>query len=110
MQAEEAAKLFERALVVVHAQVVLDAGQPGIAPVALDDEQSGRPLAAAVSSFCLGGIEAVEQALGQRLAGSLLERVCETVDRRARDEMFFALGGVTGARCGCRPSRCTSRP
>ena len=96
VEAVEAPQLLDRALVVVDAEVDEGVGQPGVAAVALDDEQRGRLLAAAVAAGCLRRGEAVEQPLGERSPGGGRERVDERVDRLRRDE-DVALGRVAVA-------------
>ena len=56
----------ERVRVVVDAEVDQRVGEPRVAAVALDDEERRRLPAAAVATRGLGGVEAVEQPLGER--------------------------------------------
>ena len=68
MQVVEARELGDRLRVVVDAQVDEDVAEAGVAAVALDDEQRGRLLAAAVAAGGLRRGEALEQPLGERAA------------------------------------------
>ncbi len=86
MDADEAAELLERSLVVVHAQVDEDVREPRVALLGPDDEDRGRLLPAAVSTRRLRGVEAVEEPLHERLAGGCLEGVREPVHRLRGDE------------------------
>ncbi len=85
MQGVDPPQLLERALVLVDAQVDEAVGEAGVAAVALDDEQGGRLLAAPVAAGSLRGVEAVEQALGER-ARRALEGLGDRVHGRGRDE------------------------
>ena len=98
----DAPQLLDRPFVVVDAQVDDDVGEPGIAAVALDDEQASRLLAAAVAAGLLRGGEAIEQPLGERPARAALEGLRERVDGRCRDE-DVALGRVAGPGAPARP-------
>ena len=60
VQIVEPSQLLERPLVVVDAQVDERVGEPRIARVALDDEERGRLLAAAVAAGRLGSVETGE--------------------------------------------------
>src|SRR5205823_13073164 len=62
----DAAELVERPRVLVHAQVDDLVRETRIAAVLLDHEERRRLLAAPVAARCLGGVEAVEQPLGER--------------------------------------------
>ena len=95
VDAVEPAELLDRARVIVDAQVDQHIGEPGVATVALDDEEGGRLLAAAVAARGLGGGKAVEQPLRQRAARAL-EGLGERVDGLRGDE-DVPLGGVAGA-------------
>src|SRR6185437_14774267 len=72
-----------------------------VAAVLFDDEQRSRLLAAPVAACCLGRVEAVQQALGQR-ARRGLERLGDRVDSRRRDE-DVALRGVATTCSAARP-------
>ena len=106
MQAVDAPQLLERPLVVVDAQVDEDVREARVAAVLLDHEQARGLLAAAVAARGLSGVEAVEQAVRERLPGAALERVRERVDRRFGDE-DVALGRVPVARPSACPARST---
>ena len=71
---------------VVDAEIDEGVGEPGIARVLLDHEQGRRLLASLVSSRRLGGGEAVEEPLGERLPGRRLECLRERVDGGGGDE------------------------
>ena len=101
MDSVEPAQLLDRALVVVDAEVDDEVGEPGVAAVALDDEQRGGLLAAPVAARSLRGGEALDQALGQR-AGRRLERLRERVDGLSGDE-DVPLRRVAGAGAAAGP-------
>src|SRR5207244_2202198 len=69
---------------------------------ALDDEQRGGLAAPAIAARRLGGVEAVEQALGQRSPAGRLEGGGERLDRLLRDE-DVALGRVARPRPAAGP-------
>src|SRR5262245_34089698 len=71
---------------VVDAEVDEGVRQARVPTVPLDDEKGGGLPAAAVPSRRLGGIEAVDEPLGERFPGRRLERLGEGVDGLARDE------------------------
>src|ERR671933_2645076 len=81
--------------VVVDAQVDDDVGEAGVAAVLLDHEDGRGLLAAAVAARGLGGGEALEQPLGERLPGASLEGRRERGDGLLRDE-DVPLRGVAG--------------
>ena len=79
-------QLDERVGVIVHAEIDEYVGKARVAPVALDDDERSGLASAAVAARRLRRVEAVEEALGEPLAGRGLERLRERVDRGARDE------------------------
>ena len=108
VQPVEPSELAERVGVVVDAEVDERVREPRVAAVALDDEERRRLPAAAVAARGLGGVEAVEQPLGERRARRRLERLRERVDGRARDE-DVALRRVAVARAAARPGMAVRR-
>ena len=86
MKTEQAPELPERALVVVHAQVDENVGEPGIPLLRPHDEERCGLLAPAVTSCCLCGVEAVEEALRERLVAGRFEGLGECVHGLRRDE------------------------
>ncbi len=95
MDAVQPAELRDRPRVVVDPQVDQRVREARVPTVLLDDEQRGGLLATPVAAGGLRGVEAVEQALGER-AGARLEGLGERVHRRTGDE-DVALRGVAGA-------------
>ena len=82
----KAAAAPERTLVVVDADVDHHIGESRVPLVRADDEQRRRLLAAAVAPSSLSRIEAVEQALRQRLPRCRLERLGDSIDGLRGDE------------------------
>ncbi len=87
---------------IVDTQFDDDVGELCVTGVLLDDEQRRRLLTALVSARGLGGIEAVEQAFGERPACGRLERLRERVDGFSRHE-DVALRRITVSRAPSRP-------
>ena len=109
MHVVEARELLDRPRVVVDAQVDEHVAQPGVAAVALDDEERRRLLAAPVASRRLRCGEALEQPLGERPARGRGERRRERGDRLLADE-DVALRREARPGRGRPPSPCTRRP
>ncbi len=95
-------ELRDGLLVVVDAQVDERVAQSRVAAVLLDDEQRCRLLAAAVAAGRLGGREALEQALRERLSVRGRERRCQRGDRLLADE-DVALSGEARPGESARP-------
>ena len=81
MQLVEARELGDRRRMVVDAQVDGDVARPAVASRPRHHEERGRLLAAAIAAGRLRGRERGQQALGQRPAGGLLERLAKALDR-----------------------------
>ncbi len=105
----ETGELLDRPLVVVDAEIDEHVREAGVAAVALDDEQRGGLLAAAVAARGLRRREAVEQALRERPSGRAGERGRQRGDRLLGDEDVplrreagagEAAGPVVAARAG----------
>src|SRR5689334_3364648 len=80
VHAVDAPELDERLRVVVDPEVDEDVGEAGVPTVALDDEERRRLAPPAVTARGLGGVEAVEQALGEAVPCGCLERLGERID------------------------------
>lgn len=66
VEAVETSQLDERIGMVVDAEIDERVRESCIAAVALDNQHGGRLAATAIASGRLGGVEAIEQALGER--------------------------------------------
>ena len=86
MEAVDPLQLLDGLRVVVDAEVDGDVARAAVAAVLADDEECRRLAAAAIAAGRLGGREAGQEPLRQRVPRRALEGVGERVDRGRRDE------------------------